>query len=68
MTRVLQKKELQKLLKKCRKSGDMVDKLQNGGYIVINALGHEILKALPGKRGYLCRLDPKYFDQQLGGF
>jgi hypothetical protein len=60
-TRIMGKKDFQKLLTQLRRDGCKVKK-ELGGYTV-NLFGEEVLKALPGNRDYLLRLNPRFFEQ-----
>ena len=59
-TRIMGKKDFQKLLTQLRRDGCKVKK-ELGAYTV-NLFGEEVLKALPGNRDYLLRLNPRFFE------
>ena len=59
-TRIMSKRDFQKLLTQLRRDGCQVKK-ELGAYTVklADAL---VLKALPGRRDYLVRLNPDFFE------
>ena len=60
-TRIMGKKDFQKLLTQLRRDGCKVKKER--GIYTVNLFDEEVLEALPGNRDYLLRLNPRFFEQ-----
>jgi|TARA_R110002110_G_scaffold414068_1_gene642888 5-enolpyruvylshikimate-3-phosphate synthase len=65
ITRVLDKPDVQKMLKALRKAGLKVEKL-DAGYSVTTKQGFEVFKAMNGQRAYLCRFVDNLFVNREG--
>ena len=69
VARIWTKKETQQTLKELRHNGYKVEKIHTGfykawdveGYIIPNEL---VFSALLMRNGYICRLNPDYFDAE----
>tara|TARA_R100001126_G_scaffold26517_1_gene13958 strand:- start:93 stop:338 length:246 start_codon:yes stop_codon:yes gene_type:complete len=60
-TRIMGKKDFQTLLTQLRRDGCKVKK-ELGAYTV-NLFGAQVLKAFPGNRVYVLKLDPRFFEE-----
>ena len=62
MTRVLSKTGVQTMLKSLRAAKLTVTKSDSGAYTVTTATGTKVFVALPGRNGYLVRMESDLFS------